>query len=272
VLRAPVKRTLAVDALMVAYLAGTAILLTGLQAPGAWLGLRAVVLMGIALARLGRLPAWLHLHYPLPLCFLLYLELDHYGPLTGGIVYDEPVLALEERLFGSSPAVWLSQRLPWRPLSELLHLGYLSFYLMAPALLLALRHEEEVALVQRAGAAVWVASFVCFIFFPVEGPRPRLEPLDPALQGPCYALCHWLSGTGAARAAAFPSVHAGLATLVWLLAWRWRRRLAWALLPFTLALLLGTVYGRFHYAVDSLAGMLLALACARSANGRSGGP
>ncbi len=251
------------DALMVAYLAGTAVVLAGLGAPWPWLALRGAVLLGIAAARLGRLPAWIHRYYALPLCFVLYLELDCYGPLTGGAVFDATVLGWEEACFGPlSPAMWLSQALPYRALSEFLHLGYLSYYLMVPILLWR-RTPQQVEVLQRAGVVTWVVGFLCFIFFPVEGPRPTFPPLDESLHGPIYTFTHWLVGEGAARGAAFPSIHAALGTLVFLLAWRWDRRLAWLLLPFTAALLLGTVYGRFHYGVDTLAGMLLAVLAAR---------
>lgn len=251
------------DALMVAYLAGTSVLLAGLDAPWPWLALRGLVLLGIAAARLGRLPALLHRHYALPLCFLLYLELDCYGPLTGGAVFDATVLAWERACFGpTSPAMWLSQALPYRALSEFLHLGYLSYYLMVPVLLWR-RTVPQLEALQRAGVIAWIVGFLCFIFFPVEGPRPHFPPLDESLQGPIYHFTHWLLGGGAARGAAFPSIHAAMGTLVFVLAWRWNRRLAWVLAPFTAALLLGTVYGRFHYAVDTLAGMLLAVLATR---------
>jgi membrane-associated phospholipid phosphatase len=48
-------------------------------------------------------------------------------------------------------------------------------------------------------------------------------------------------------------VAAGMALRYW-------RPLGWALLPFTAGLVLAVVYGQFHYAVDALAGLVVAAA------------
>ena len=45
-----------------------------------------------------------------------------------------------------------------------------------------------------------------------------------------------------------------------LVAWRHQRRLAYLLVPFTGSVMIATVYGRFHYVLDTLAGAVLAVA------------
>jgi membrane-associated phospholipid phosphatase len=45
-----------------------------------------------------------------------------------------------------------------------------------------------------------------------------------------------------------------------LVAWRHQRRLACLLVPIIAGLLVATVYGRFHYVLDTLAGVGLAIA------------
>ena len=44
-----------------------------------------------------------------------------------------------------------------------------------------------------------------------------------------------------------------------LVAWRHQRRLAYPLFPFTGSPTIATVYGRFHYVLDTLAGAALAI-------------
>ena len=44
-----------------------------------------------------------------------------------------------------------------------------------------------------------------------------------------------------------------------LVAWRHQRRLAYLLLPITAGVTIATVYGRFHYVLDTLAGAALAI-------------
>ena len=45
-----------------------------------------------------------------------------------------------------------------------------------------------------------------------------------------------------------------------LVAWRRQRRLAYLLVPITGSVMIATVYGRFHYVLDTLAGAALAIA------------
>jgi hypothetical protein len=50
------------------------------------------------------------------------------------------------------------------------------------------------------------------------------------------------------------------AVVVSLVAWRHQRRLAYLLVPITGSVIIATVYGRFHYVLDTLAGAALAIA------------
>jgi membrane-associated phospholipid phosphatase len=58
--------------------------------------------------------------------------------------------------------------------------------------------------------------------------------------------------------AAFPSLHAAVSLVALLYAWRHLRWWFWVLLPFVAGLWVSTIYLRHHYAVDLLAGWLLA--------------
>jgi hypothetical protein len=49
------------------------------------------------------------------------------------------------------------------------------------------------------------------------------------------------------------------AVVVSLVAWRHQRRLAYLLVPITGSVMTATVYGRFHYVLDTLAGAALAI-------------
>jgi membrane-associated phospholipid phosphatase len=57
----------------------------------------------------------------------------------------------------------------------------------------------------------------------------------------------------------FPSGHTMVTAAVLLVALRRARRVFWALLPVASVLVFSTVYCRYHYVVDVLAGLLLAL-------------
>jgi membrane-associated phospholipid phosphatase len=59
---------------------------------------------------------------------------------------------------------------------------------------------------------------------------------------------------------AFPSGHTELTLLVLYYAQRFHRRTFWWILPAGSALIISTVYLRYHYVVDVIAGAFLALA------------
>ena len=64
----------------------------------------------------------------------------------------------------------------------------------------------------------------------------------------------------------FPSMHVAISFVVWLYAWRNSRRLFWILSPLVLSLWVSTIYLRYHYLIDCLAGLLLAPPCYWLAN------
>jgi len=55
--------------------------------------------------------------------------------------------------------------------------------------------------------------------------------------------------------AAFPSAHVAGSMVAMLASWRHRRWLFWVCLPFFASMCVATVYGRYHYVADVLAGL-----------------
>jgi membrane-associated phospholipid phosphatase len=47
-----------------------------------------------------------------------------------------------------------------------------------------------------------------------------------------------------------------ITTVIWLVAWYRQRKLAYWLTPIALGLVFATVYGRFHYGLDVMAGLV----------------
>ncbi|MBA2565639.1 MAG: inositol phosphorylceramide synthase [Gemmatimonadetes bacterium] len=225
-----------------------------------------VALLLIGLPRLPERGAWRVVRdWVLVAVFpLAYWEVALLNDLFTAGYYDREVLWLEGALFRSQPSVVLRRMLPWRPLSEYLHFGYFAYYALGPALAVPLYVRGRVAAfryVLTVTFAVFFVCYVCFILFPVAGPwyvfaRPSAESMGwvfPRLE-------HALLEQAASQGAAFPSSHAAAAVVIWLLAWRLDRRIFRLLSPVVPALVVGTVYGGFHYAVDALAGVLVAVA------------
>lgn len=192
--------------------------------------------------------------------------------LPGAVAYhDVAVQALEEALFGLQPAWELAGALAWSPLSELLHVAYLLYYplIYVPPLVLYARVPREgdpdrardFQETVLALALSVLACFALFVVFPVQGPRYLAAP--PGVPGgPFRALALAVLEGGSSRGAAFPSSHVAVAVTQTLLALRLQPRLGRALVPVTLLLAAGAVYGGFHYAVDALAGAAVGAAAA----------
>ena len=201
--------------------------------------------------------------HPLVLFPVLYREVEVLAAVMGDWRLTETVAATEAALFGGQPSLYLSERLPFVPLSEYLHFCYLAYVVVIPAVAAwwyaggrrAAFHELVLLL-----AAVMYSSYLFFILFPVDSPYYRFDRLAAPLAGnPFFDLVHAMSARGGARGGAFPSAHVSGAVVVVLVAWRHQWRLAVALVPIVVGLIVATVYGRFHYAVDAIAGVGLAL-------------
>ena len=106
-------------------------------------------------------------------------------------------------------------------------------------------------------------SYLFYMFFPVDSPFYLAPDLAEPLTGNFfYELVHFVSDRGGARGGAFPSSHVSVSVTVWLVVWFRARRWAYLLTPVTVGLIFATVYGRFHYVLDSIVGLALALSIA----------
>lgn len=201
---------------------------------------------------------------------------------------DHVFAGMEQQLFGCQPSLLFSQKVPWGWFSELMCMGYVSYFPLMSVLLVYyffMRHHEFLL-----SAFVLLTSFfvfyVVFALLPVTGPQFYYLAVgtDNIAQGVLpnvgdWFLTHsermappgWSGGVfhhlldlahdaGERPTAAFPSSHVGITTVVMLLAWRTRSRsLFFGMLPFFLLMCLSTVYIYAHYAIDAIAGFLTGL-------------
>lgn len=191
----------------------------------------------------------------------------------------------EQGLFGCQPALLFSKALPWPVVSELMDMGYASYYPMIVVVVLfyfLFRYSEF----ERAAFVVLTSFFIYYVVFilvPVTGPTfyynavgvsdiakgvfPNLHdyfthyqdclPSPGYTDGVFYQLVEQAKAAGERPTAAFPSSHVGVSTVLMLLAWHTKsRRLPYILLPFYIFLCLATVYIQAHYAIDALAGLV----------------
>jgi membrane-associated phospholipid phosphatase len=221
------------------------------------------------------LVSWL----PILLIPFLYRELPVLNQVLVEGYLDPWVKAVEARVFPSDPSMSLAGRWPWAPLSEGLHVAYLSFFLFIniPPLLWWLGGRRD--LFRESVFRMTLTFAVCFLLFsliPVEGPRYGGIPPAGIPDGFIRELTLAIQERGSSRGAAFPSSHVAVVLVQALFIYEQRRGLGVAALITALGLSLGAVYGGFHYGVDVLAGAFVALVLTwmvnRSVKGRSQGP
>ena len=191
----------------------------------------------------------------------------------------------EQAVFGCQPSLLFSQAVPWGWFSELMCLGYVSYFPLMLILLLYyfFQRYQEFQMCAFVMLGSFFAYYVIFILLPVTGPQfyylavgtdqiaqgifPNLgdwflthsERMAPPgwSDGFCYHLLDITHDAGERPTAAFPSSHVGVTTVVMLLALRTRSiRLVLTILPFYVLMCFATVYIYAHYAIDVIAGLV----------------
>ena len=261
---------LAIDRLSIAYfgLTGIVALMFGGLAGAGVASAHAVIAFAIT-----RLASWrprrgltgiVRAAYPALLTPVLYAELAVLNRFFTERYFDATVQRWDALIFGAQPSIELSALLPWVVLSEVLHLGYFFYYAIIPIALLGVYRTRGFDALHRAALAVSAAFFVCyliFIFFPVAGPRYDFARIGGDIgEGTLYRLVHGILESGSSKGTAFPSSHIAASLAAIIAAGREDPRWFRLLIAPQVALTVGTVYGRFHYGIDAVVGIVVALA------------
>lgn len=207
-----------------------------------------------------------HGWYPVVLVGLTYKELTYLIPRIHPRDFDSALAALDYRVLGVNPTVWL-ERFTWPPLTEVLQLTYSTYYFLPIILGAVLWKKDEL---EKFHFFVFIVvlgfylSYLGYIAVPAIGPRflsSIVEAQTKPLTGVLFfrAIRETLDSAEGITRDCFPSGHTELTLLVLYYARKFHRRTFWCLLPFGVGIILSTVYLRYHYVVDVVAGALLAV-------------
>jgi membrane-associated phospholipid phosphatase len=207
-----------------------------------------------------------HGWYPVALIGLTYKELTYLIPRIHPRDFDSALAAIDHRVLGVNPTVWL-ERFTWPPLTEVLQLTYSTYYFL-PIILGAVLWRREL---EKFHFFVFIVvfgfylSYLGYIAVPAIGPRflPSIvEAQTTPLAGVLFfqAIREMLDSAEGITRDCFPSGHTELTLLVLYYARKFHRRTFWWLLPFGIGVILSTVYLRYHYVIDVIAGAVLAVA------------
>ncbi len=190
------------------------------------------------------------------------------GGLISGIrprLYDDLLIRADYALFGVHPTVWM-ERFNRALLTGLLQTAYISYYVMPIALAVALFFRNNKDAFDRAVFAIvlcFYLSYIGYLIVPAVGPRFTLIQVQTAnlrVDPVTMQIRQTLDGLEHNKTDAFPSGHTAVALVTLFSAWKYREKaLVRILAPCVAALIVSTVYLRYHYVVDVIAGVLLAL-------------
>ena len=216
--------------------------------------------------RLDRLPRPLRIvvdFYPIAFIPLLYESL---GPLIAssrGRARDDLLIAADRALFGRDATLWLERFV--RPFwNDFFAIAYLSYYFIAIALgaVLWVRRDKTVARRFIFTLTVcYLASYAGYFLVPALGPRVAVTHAIQVADTPiAREIARTLDRLEHTKYDVFPSGHTMIAVTVLLVSFQRARAMFWVLLPVAGCLIASTVYCRYHYVVDLIAGTVLAIA------------
>ena len=299
--KSPLKGLMAVEWVMMAYLLATSVFImvtyTSLPNPGlmVWTRVQALlvtaVLWGVYRLMPCRLTTLFRIIGQFSLLSLWYPDTYELNRVFPNL--DHLFAGWQQALFGCQPSLTFSEVCHWPVVSELVTMGYVSYYPLFAGVALFYfiwRYDKF----ERATFVILTSFFlfyVIFIFLPVAGPQfyfkaigveqaaagvfPDLkdyfgllafEVTDPQFSLPIpgyhdgffYHILEFTHDAGERPTAAFPSSHVGVTVVAMWLAWESRNRwLFWTFLPFAVLMFFGTFYIQAHYAIDAIAGIFV---------------
>ncbi len=184
------------------------------------------------------------------------------GYWTSGLLFVAPMPRAERLLVAIDDALRIraiAARTP-RPVAEFLELAYVGVYPLVPIALIIQVALTESPDPQRFWTVILVTDYICFGVLPWVQTRPprSLEGSDP-WHARFRRFNLRLMGAASIQVNTFPSGHAAEALAAALLVLD--APLPWVAWMFfnAAAVSAGTVFGRYHYALDAIAGWGVAL-------------
>ncbi len=207
-----------------------------------------------------------HAFIPIVCVLLIFNSLGDLIPGVRHRFYDDVLIQIDFNMFGVHPTVWL-ERFCNPLITALLQAAYISYYFtpIALASVLFIRNRQrEFETAVFALLLCFYLSYIGYILFPAVGPRFTLNHLQTTdlRAGP---LTVWvqqtLDGLEHNKTDAFPSGHTAVALVSLFYAVKYREKSLFRILvPSVTALIISTVYLRYHYVIDVIAGIALAAA------------
>jgi hypothetical protein len=200
----------------------------------------------------------------LPL-ILSYFELRFLLPALDPHLLDPELWAIDRALLGTTPAVWMAQ-FNERPIVEWFAFFYYSyFYVLASVLLPSAFFDRGRRLASLFAGTMLVCALghVIYTLVPGLGPYAEVDFEEPLRGGFFLGLVVSTVDRAGAMLDIFPSLHTAYPTFFAIFAFAERHRApykyVWPVLAFVaLNIVIATMFLRWHWAIDVVAGLALA--------------
>ena len=199
--------------------------------------------------------------YPLPLYIFFFEELHGLVHAIFPGWFDRWLIEFDYGLAGAHPSVWLA-RFASPAMNEFMQFAYMTYFLylvILPAILCANKDRLAYWTVMVSTAVAHYSVYMIALLFPIESPYYSLASMEtkPLAGGYFTSTIEFIERFARVHGAAFPSAHVAGSMVALLAAYRYRRWLFWVCLPFFASMCVATIYGRYHYVADVLAGILV---------------
>ena len=258
-----------VDKVILVYFAFTSLLIVGWwpnipDAPLRLIGHLATMALVVYEVKRPNRTSWIFRNwYPLPYVASCYKEMAILIRAIRRTDADQFLADLDYRIWHAQPSIWLEHI--YSPLlTEYLQIVYTLFIpaVLLVAALVWYKHRTEFQYYAFLIALGFLVSYIGYLLVPARGPRFLLKHLEQIpLRGMWFfhAMQSGLDTLESAHYDCFPSGHTELTILA---CWGSRlisKRLFLVYFAYTLSIIFATVYLRYHYTVDLLAGAIVAL-------------
>jgi membrane-associated phospholipid phosphatase len=210
--------------------------------------------------RISRKYTTLHVWYPVIFFIFLYVEANLLNQIFFSSSLDPVVAQVDQRIFPMNLHLFLYQNLHSLLVDELFHGIYFSYYIIMflPGILMLKKKAELSRELAFVLTFTMLVSYILFIIFPVYGPVEVWKNTfkDGIIFIPVMKIIYRYAEVGGG---AIPSTHVAGSIVVAFYSLKYSKKMG--VITWTLAFLIGvsTIYGGFHYSIDLLAGVLMAI-------------
>ncbi len=212
-----------------------------------------------------------------PIVYLIYSQVQVYIPVINPHDYDTILKNWDFALFGVNPTEWI-YRISHPIITEYLQICYYFFFWMPLVLGIELhrrKDSENFNELIRLVMFSFYLSYICYFAMPAIGPRFSVHDfasISNELPGLLFteSIRNFVNQGGGitdpnlaavlqVNRDCMPSGHTWITLVTIILSFRYNSKFRYALLVVGSSLIFSTIYLRYHYVVDVLAGISLAL-------------